>query len=454
MKKPANRTPPLKTSADMGRIGVSGLAHYSGYINEEFLTELKGTRGVKIYKEMRDNDPIVGAILFAIDMLLRGVEWSVEGESQSPEDTAAAEFLDGCLTDLSQPMSSIISEILTMLSFGWSLHEIVYKRRNGDSRDSNKASKFTDGKIGWANIELRSQDTLSTWKIEDSGAVTAMVQQAPPRFVSVEIPMEKCLLFRTTVHKGNPEGRSILRSAYRPWYFKKRIEEVEGIGVERDLAGLPVILAPGRIMSATANANDQSIFSELKKIVTGIRRDEQEGVIMPSDRDESGNLLYELKLLSTGGTRSFNTNEIVQRYDQRIAMTVLADFILLGHEKVGSFALSSDKTDFFATALGAWLTSIGDELTRGAQQLLRINGMSGHCRVKHGDLETPNLVELGDYITKLTGAGVPLFPDPQLEEYLRKVANLPSTTEVGDQPKQKKTPKPKVEEGQEKSEEV
>ena len=58
------------------------------------------------------------------------------------------------------------------------------------------------------------------------------------------IPMSKALLFRTKSRKNNPEGRSILRNAYRSWYFKRRIQEIEGIGIERDLAGLPVMHGP------------------------------------------------------------------------------------------------------------------------------------------------------------------------------------------------------------------
>jgi hypothetical protein len=34
-------------------------------------------------------------------------------------------------------------------------------------------------------------------------------------------------------------------------------------------------------------------------------------------------------------------------------MTVLADFVLLGHQQVGSFALSSDKTKLFSMAVGS-----------------------------------------------------------------------------------------------------
>ena len=421
-------------------VGSSGLTHFSGYINEEFLTALKGSRGVKIYKEMRDNDPVIGSILFVIDMLLRSVEWRVEGESKSPDDEAAAQFVEECLGDMALTMADLVSEVLTMLPFGWSLHEVIFKRRNGYHDDPLKSSRFTDGKFGWGGIELRAQETLQNWKLTDAGIVEAMVQLAPPKYQAVEIPMDKCLLFRTTSHKGNPEGRSILRNAYRPWYFKKRIEEVEGIGIERDLAGLPVITAPGRIMSSSASAADQAIFAELKKIVTGIRRDEQEGVIMPSDKDENGNPLYELQLLSTGGTRQFDTNAIVTRYDQRIAMVVLADFILLGHDKVGSFALSSDKTDLFAVALGAWLKSIADVLSNAGNKLVRLNGMMGRCNLVPGDIESPNLAEISEYIAKLTGAGMPLFPDEDLEKHLRKVAGFPASEEM----KGAKQRKPKI----------
>ena len=88
----------------------------------------------------------------------------------------------------------------------------------------------------------------------------------------------------------------------------------------------------------------------LENMVKSIRRDEMEGVVLPAG--------YELELLSSGGTRQFDTNAIINRYDTRIAMTVLADFIFLGHSETGSWALSSDKTELFAMAIGAFLDMI------------------------------------------------------------------------------------------------
>ena len=45
---------------------------------EEFLTELQGQKGIEVYKEMSENDDIIGAMLFAIEMLMRQVTWDIE----------------------------------------------------------------------------------------------------------------------------------------------------------------------------------------------------------------------------------------------------------------------------------------------------------------------------------------------------------------------------------------
>jgi len=247
--------------------------------------------------------------------------------------------------------------------------------------------------------------------------------------------MEKALLFRTSVYKNNPQGKSLLRNAYSAWYFKKHIEIIEGIGVERDLAGLPIAWVPPELLSSQASEEDRAILESIKRIVTNVRRDEQEGIVFPLLYDENGHKLYDFTLLSTGGTRQFNTDQIIARYDQRIAMTVLADFILLGHEHVGSFSLASSKTHLFSVALGSWLNMIAAQFNRVAiPRLFKLNGYSLKKLPKlvHGDIEVPNLTELGDYITKLAGAGMDLFPDQKLEEYLRKVANLPSPSYLDD----------------------
>ena len=416
-----------KARPDLSELGSSGLKRHGGVIAEEFLKELQGSRGAKIYAEMRDNDPVIGAILFVVDMLLRGITWRVDPvDAAVAEDKSAAAFVASCMEDMSHTWSAFIGEVLTFLTYGWSFHEIVYKRRGGESDDPTKDSKYTDGKIGWRKIPLRAQTTLVQWDFDSAGGIQGMTQTAMPNYNRVTIPIERALLFRTTCNKNSPEGHSILRNAYRPWYFKKRIEEIEGIGIERDLAGLPFAAVPAAIMSPSASADEKAVYAAVKDIVINVRRNAQEGVVFPNLRDKDGNPLYEFKLLSTGGSRQFDTNAIIQRFDQRIATTVLADFILLGSGKVGSYALSQDKTDLFTTALTAWLREIKDVLNLfAAPRLLTLNSMQGQVRFEYSELRERNLTDVALYVKELSAAGMPLFPDTRLETYLRSVANLP-----------------------------
>ncbi|MBQ6206498.1 MAG: hypothetical protein IJK52_05405, partial [Oscillospiraceae bacterium] len=332
-----------------------------------------------------------------------------------------------CMDDMQDTWIDTVSEILSFLTYGWSLHEIVYKRRCGRTRDPRTRSKFTDGLIGWQKLPIRAQETLYQWEYDDNDNLIGMTQQPPPSFELLTIPMEKALLFRTKSRKDNPEGRSILRNAYRSWYFKRRIQEIEGIGIERDLAGLPVITAPPDVdVWDVKDPENAERYAALKALVQGIRRDQSEGVVLNNE--------YKLELMTSGGARQFDTNAIINRYDSRMAMTALADFILLGHQKVGSFALSSDKTELFAMAIGAYLDIICEEFNNKAiPALIDINGdhfkgITDYPRLTHGDIEDPNLTEVSAFIKDMTGIGV-LMPDDELEDYIRRVGHLPTRVE-------------------------
>ena len=394
-------------------LGQSGLRQVAGHVREEFLRDLAGWRGARVYREMRDNDPVIGAILFAVEMLLRGVEWRVDPAGPGAADREAATFVGDCLADMEQTFEDTLAELLSFLTYGWALTEVVYRRRG-------------DGRIGWRKLALRSQDSLARWQFDEAGEVVGFVQQVPSAVAEVTIPLARCLLFRTTSHKGNPEGRSVLRNAYRPWYFKRRIEEIEAIGIERDLAGLPVMRVPARIMRASADADEQATYAYAKQLVRNIRRDEQEGVVLPAERDEQGHPLFDLSLLSTGGRRQFDTNAVIDRYDRRIAATVLADFVLLGQDAAGSFALADSKTAMFQRALKAWLDGVAAVFDRiGIPDLLALNGMAGRCRLVPGDVAGPDLATLAGYVVRLAQAGAPLFPDARLEAHLRAAGRLP-----------------------------
>lgn len=413
----------------LNELGRVGQRRYSGVFFEEFLPELRGARGAEAYTEMADNDSTVGAILFAIENLMRNCTFSIEPGGKSQKDKEAAEFIEGCMNDMSMTWTDTLSEILSFITYGWSYHELVYKRRMGKKPGEN-SSKYDDGLIGWKKIPIRSQETLKEWKYKEHTDELIGMEQWTVTDMDVNevtIPIEKALHLFTKSRKQNPEGRSVLRTAYRDWYFKKRIQEIEGIGIERDLAGYPLLEAPeGYEELWNTEDNDMRTYlANAQDIVSNIRRDKSEGLVVPPG--------WKLSLLSTGSRRQFDTNQIIERYDKKIATSVLTDFVLLGHESVGSFALADNKTKMFALAVGTYLDIICEAFNNQAiPRLIDLNGdhfkgITDYPYMKHGDIEDANLEKIGAFIQQMVGCGA-LTPDDEMEDYIREIANLPERT--------------------------
>lgn len=411
----------------MVELANKGLFRPLGFSREEFLPQLRGRKAAEIYREMWENDSIVGAMVFAIEMILRQVQWDVEPTATGPngevtdDDIERADFLKSCMDDMNVPWEEFVAEALTMLVFGFSFFEVVYKKRVGPTElDPAARSNNLDGKIGWRKFMLLPQESIAVWRMDDTGGIQGAEQQIYSS-ARTYIPIEKALLFRTT--KRSTTGRSVLRSAYLSWYRKKRIEEIEGIGVERDLAGLPVLYLDPDILG------DAGRLAEYQEIVRNIRRDDQEGVILPQIIDpESKMKMVELTLLSSGGARQFDTDTIVDRYSRYIAMTLLQDVVLMGHEKVGTQGLASEKRDLSDTALQAWLNEIANTLNMHAvPRLFELNGMDPANLPKFvpGDLHPTDVKDFAQSILWAAQAGFQLAGDPEVENFVRRRLGLP-----------------------------
>jgi hypothetical protein len=263
--------------------------------------------------------------------------------------------------------------------------------------------------------------------LDDRGGIQGMIQMDPSGGGLARIPIDKALLFRTTTNRNNPEGYSLLRNAYRPWFYKRRIEEIEAIGIERDLAGLPMAYVPPEYLSSTATASQKAVLESITNIVQNVKRNEQEGIVFPAAYDDQGNRIFDLTLLSASGGRQFDTGAVIQRYDQRIAMSLLSDFLLLGSDRVGSFALGSAKVDLWTLAVDSIAKSVAEVVNQFAiPRLLKLNAMRMDRMpyLTYGQVQSIELGEVADFVSKLANAGV-LLPDTDLETHLRSLADLP-----------------------------
>ena len=408
--------------------GTTGINRWSPSMMREKLRELQGRRGRELLKEMRANDPVIFAIFFAIENALRAATWRVAPASEEEVDVEAAKFIEECMHDMSFSWSDTLSFVLGFLEQGFSIVEIVYKVRNGKSGEP--ASQYDDGRIGWRKWSPRPAMTLmegSEWIIDDHGGIQGC-RQVDPLGRKIVIPINKMLLFRTTVGDNNsPEGVPIHRSMYSAWWYSQNIMEIEGIGIERDLAGIPVVYL-GNDTSKTGPASDYNMAVEL---VTNLRNDEQAGVVIPKAKMGAGAADGEgilLELLSSSGRRAYDTSAIIERYDKRKALAVLAQFIMLGMEKVGSFALSKSQSDLFELSATALLNTIADVMNQYAvKRLIDYNvfpGISGYPTIIPGTVGVPNLTEIAAYVNTMVQREI-ITPDPELERHLRQLAGLP-----------------------------
>lgn len=421
----------VQVSADgaFTEFGASGLKQYSGYVREEWLPQLVGRKGLMVLREMRDNDAILGAIFFAIEMLLRGVAFHVEGATPNADDQAAADYVESCIGDMEQSWSGFLAEVLEFLLYGWDVHEIVYKYRKGRTNDLKTNSKYDDGMMGWRKLAIRSQETLLHWIFDESGDATHLVQLLPTGGPLLQVPLEKCLHFRTTPYKCNPEGRSVIRNAYTGYYYKKVLQEIEAIGVSRDLTGLTTVWVPAKWTNSNATPEEKRAYQAAKTMARDIARNQQEGIVAPLMYDAAGNKTFDITLLATGGRRQFATSDIIARYNQEMAMTVLCDWLTLGtggSKNQGTGAQSKNKTDLFSIALVAFLDIITAEFNRKAiPDLLYVNGLKGQANLVHGDIQRRDLAELAAYIQAGVLSTV-LTPDAALEAHYREEGGLPA----------------------------
>jgi hypothetical protein len=425
-------------------LGSTGLRAFGGYIREEYIPNLTGRQGATVYREMLDNSPIVGAVMFAILGTMRKCEWRVEPVDDTPAAKQAAEFADSLRFDMSHTWENFITEVLSMLGYGYSFHEIVYKRRlgvqphrrNGPYPGLDRpSSKYNDGLLGWARLPIRSQDTILKWFLDENGEILGLTQQ-PWIGHLVDIPSEKAMLFRPIHHKNNPEGRSILRNSYRPYFFVKRLEEGEAIHLER-MSGNVVVRVPVSLMDEAKAGNPDSMaaLNMYKLMATRSRTDEQMGIMIPSDtfvgpdgRVTNVPMFDYHYVVPTGGSRTTNADTPIVRHKLDILTSTLTDFITMGHTSRGAMNLADTKVDMFMESVEGWLDDIAAIINKnGLKRLWALNGMDDNMMPEF----VPDMAQqidldiLSNFILRLSQAGVAMFPDEDLEDYVRDAAGLP-----------------------------
>ena len=406
-------------------IGQTGSNIFWGQVQEAYLPELRYPSAASKYSEMLRRDPTIASLDVMIKLLAGTASWSVEAGGNTEADNQARDLIDSAKNDMSHTFEESIEDALSCVFFGFHYAEIVYKRRQGKQPEGGAipSSQYDDQAIGWRKWAPRKQSTLSKWEFDENGGTRGMWQILPYSLTNsgtVFIPINKSLLFNARRDPGNPEGLSFLEPVYEAWHYVKNLAIIQGIGFERSFTGLPVFA-----YLQTPTTEDKTLVEQTAK---ALRVGSKAYVSYPKDK-------MEFAFESTQNSNAAPLLESIKYYRTLILQTLLAQFLSLGNNGVGSFALGQDQSLLFLMVVDSLLDKIADVLNRFAiPRLLSyadLGQLTAYPQFAHTTVQKPNLPQIQSYLVGLSSYLQPFLsanPDKALEiaNYLLEQAHLPT----------------------------
>ena len=391
-------------------IGASGTKIYGGYIAQDFNTDFNNSRGVIIYDEMLRTDAMIRATVDAIKYPILATERNIV----PPEDDAAdskgmTAFIRECLFEYLDN-DAFTSEALDYLPYGFYYFEKIYGYR--------------DGKIVFDKLASRVPTAHAKWEMDSDKTTRGVTQYLPAseyngvpvKTASPEIPMEKLVLFVNNQQGDNYDGMSILRSAYKHWTYKDQLYKIDAIKSERG-AGVLVVKPP--VGHKEVDMDDAETMAQQFTL------NEKSYIIAP-------NTEWQFEFLQVGNDGKGSTMaEQVSHHNRMIATNVLAQFIDLGSQTSGSYALSVDQTDFFTLSLRAKAKYIASVIN---QQMIKDLIDRNYGEQKHypkflfSDVGQIDYTEMSAALEKLINTGLVVNND-KMKIWTHDQFRLPKLTE-------------------------
>jgi len=392
-------------------VGRKGLSIWGGFVREEYLTQLSGwSDQARLYLEMRD-DPTVGALLNSLKLPLLKAEVGVSAASEEPADQLAARWLDEAMNGMHrQSWRAYTDDALEALDFGFAIGEVVMEKRR-------------DGYLWPRNSDPRGQEAIRKWILDpnDKDEVVGF-EQAPFRgsdiIGTLRVPLDKCVHVTYRGRKGNPQGRSLLRSIYTPYVFVKNLRTFEGIKIERDIGGTPIVKLPPGIMDLT-----DPEFDAIRDQLDGLKTDETLWISLPDGMEIES---------YTGSTSTANIREAIRDHQKDMLKIMFAQFLELGMDSSGTQALVKGSHDFFMLGLEAIQEIVLEAWNQQLVPLLfSFNRFPGMNKLPTITWAPPGADDVAALVT-LYRDGVAskiLSATDKDESFIREAADLPSLDE-------------------------
>lgn len=390
----------------LAELGRSGVVITRGIISqEEYNRELKGKQGIDTYNRMRKSDGTVRAALSAVKLPILAAEWRVESVSDDPQDMLAAQLVEASLFH-GINFDSLLREILTMLDFGFSVFEQVFEVRQFEGKEYVLLQK----------LGFRKQTSIKAWTISENNEEVKGITQALVGGADAKIPWYKAVVFSFEQEGENYEGVSLLRTAYKHWYMKDVLYQIDAIAHEKQGLGIMKIKVP-----PTAKEDDKDTAREIARE----QRANEENYI-----EELEGFSFDFMDMKAKTTRDIMPS--IDHHDRRILLSVLAQFLSIGGaDSSGSFAASNDQSDLFIMSLQAIAKEVAARLTDTVvRNIVELNGVAvtEMPQITFGRIGKESVEVFAEALHKLFTSGG-ITPDPELENYIRRAMHLPELSD-------------------------
>lgn len=384
-------------------LGKSGVVVLNGIISmEEYNSDLQGLKGLKIWNKMRKSDATVRASLKAIKLPIRSANWYVDAGGDTPGDEEAQRVVEHSLFEQIN-FDRFLREGMTSFDFGFSLFEQQYMVVDIEGKEY----------IGLKKMAFMKQDTIRKWEAKDGEpGVTQQIRTGE------NIPIEDWKLTRFTFEQegDNYEGESILRPAYRHWYTKDKLYQIDAIAQEKQGLGTLKIKAP-------AGAKDDQ--KEAAKEVAREQRANEENYI----EEPEG---FEIEFMDMKAKTTREIMPSILHHDRQIFVNVMAQFLTIGsQESSGSFSASQDQSPLFIMALQTAAKEIAEVINATVvRNIVDANGIkvTKYPEVKFNRIGQESISVFSTALKNMVDAGL-ITPDEEIEAYLRDVMHLPDMAE-------------------------
>lgn len=427
-----------------GTIGSSKLSSYEGMSAGETLwgdrdalsLNLVGSIRWDTFERMIRDISIIAAGVRLIVNLIANAVWTVnppeneDGEAP-PGAQEIADLAYEILFDMTSSWSTVVKKTAAFRFMGFAVLEWTAKKR-------------PDGAIGLLDIEHRPQRTITRWKRDDSGTVLSVYQRIVGK-AEVELPRSKIVYAVDDTFTDHPEGLGLLRHLAGASERLRTLLELEEVGFETDLRGIPIARAPlGELQKEVRESGDegsddrkkaesrrQSMLRPFREFIEKHVRNKKTGMLIPSDTylaQGTGNDTqtvssvpkWAIELLN-GEASSFEAiANAIKEMKEDLARILGVEHLLLGSDGAGSLALARSKIGTFNQTVTSLLLDLVEIYDRDViAPLAELNGWPDELCPQMGvnEISDRDLEQIIDALSKLASAGAPVLPnDPAVGE--------------------------------------